>query len=67
MFYNGRPLSRDEDFTGVKPDMSMATPFYAKGVYQITPSLNDNYSTEVNHGLTKPELLDSLVMQKEIP
>ena len=34
----GRPLSRDEDFTGVKPDMSMATPFYAKGVYQITPA-----------------------------
>ena len=34
----GRPLSRDEDFTQVKPDMSMATPFYAKGVYQISPS-----------------------------
>jgi len=33
----GRLLSRDEDFTGVKTDMSMATPFYAKGVYQISP------------------------------
>ena len=34
----GRLLSRDEDFTSVKPDMSAATPFYAKGVFQITPA-----------------------------
>jgi hypothetical protein len=40
--YNSLPkygctLSRDEGFTGVKPDMSCAVPFYAKGVYQVSP------------------------------